>query len=138
LSKGLFFYIETPEYSIYNRNMDTQKAYTADEVSFAETHFALMNNTKAFPGNIARGWFFNQHIFTAQLDLQQQKVITWAIDSIISYVKTIEDQNPEFRFGGYAWDVPQPPGDFWDTIQNPGRQITLAHWTGGDFGIKHP
>jgi hypothetical protein len=138
LSKGLYFYIETPEYSIYNRNIDTQKAYTAEEVSFAETHFALMNNTRAFPGNIARGWFFNHHTFTAQLDLQQQKVITWAIDSIISYVKTIEDQNPGFRFGGYAWDVPQPPGDFWDTIQNPGRQITLAHWTGGDFGIRHP
>jgi hypothetical protein len=138
LSKGLYFYLESPEYSIYTRNINTQKDYTPEEAWFAETHFALMNNTKAFPGNIARGWFFDDHNFTAQLDLQQQKVITWAIDSILRHVKAIEDQNPEFRFGGYAWDVPQPPGDFWDTIQNPGRQITLAHWTGGDFGIKHP
>ncbi len=138
LSDGLYFYIETPEYSVYNRNIYTNRQYTPEQTHFAETHFALMNDSKPFPGNIARGWFFDRHTFTAQLDLQQQKVISWAIDSIINYAKFIETQNPKFRFGGYAWDVPQPPGDFWDTIQNPGRQITLAHWTGGDYGIKHP
>lgn len=138
LSNGLYFYIESPEYSVYNRNIYTNRQYPPEQVHFAETHYALMNNSRPFPGNIARGWFFDPHTFVAQLDLQQQKVISWAIDSIINYVQSIEAQNPKFRFGGYAWDVPQPPGDFWDTIQNPGRQITLAHWTGGDFGIKHP
>lgn len=138
LSNGLFFYIETPEYSIYNRRMETKKKYTPEEIRFAETHFALMNNTKQFPDNIARGWFMSEYAFTPQLDLQQQKVIDWAIDSILKYAESIEKQNPKFRFGGFAWDVPQPAGDFWDTIQKPGRQITLKFWTGGDFGVKHP
>jgi hypothetical protein len=137
-SSGLFFYLETPEYSVYPRRMETNRTYTEEEIRFFELNYALMNNTKPFPHNIARGWFFNSHSFTPQLDLQQQRVIDWAVDSIIQYVKSIEDRNPAFRFGGYAWDVPQPPGDFYDTIQHPGRQRTLAFWTGGDFGIRHP
>jgi hypothetical protein len=137
LSNGLFFYLETPEYSIYPRRLDTKKQYSTSEIKFFETHYALMNH-KSFPDNIARGWFMSPEAFTPQLDLQQQKVISWAIDSIIKYVKSIESRNPKFRFGGFAWDVPQPAGDFWDTIQKPGRQITLAHWTGGDSGIVHP
>ena len=138
LSNGLHFYIETPEYSVYKRQIDTKKKYSAEEIRFAETHFALMNNSKTFPNNIARGWFMSDHTFTPQLDLQQQKVISWAIDSILEYVESIESVNTDFKFGGFAWDVPQPAGDFWDTIQKPGRQITLEFWTGGDFGIKHP
>jgi hypothetical protein len=138
LSNGMHFYIETPEYSVYNRRMDTKAVYSPKVIRFAETHFALMNNSKPFPDNIARGWFMSDHTFTPQLDLQQQKVISWAIDSILKYVESIEAINPDFKFGGFAWDVPQPAGDFWDTIQKPGRQITLEYWTGGDFGIKHP
>jgi hypothetical protein len=138
LSNGLHFYIETPEYSVYKRQIDTKQNNTHEEIRFAETHFALMNNSKSFPNNIARGWFMSDHTFTPQLDLQQQKVISWAIDSILEYVESIQSVNPDFRFGGFAWDVPQPAGDFWDTIQHPGRQITLKYWTGGDYGIKHP
>ena len=138
LSDGLYFYLETPEYSVYERQLDTKKPHSPEEVEFAETHYALMNTTSPFPDNIARGWFFNDHLFSPQLDFQQQKVITWAIDTILKYVAAIEARNPDFRFGGFAWDVPQPPGDFWDTIQSPGRQITLAHWTGGDYGARHP
>ena len=138
LSKGLHFYIETPEYSVYRRQIDTKAIYSPEEIRFAETHFALMNNSKSFPNNIARGWFMSDHTFTPQLDLQQQKVISWAIDSIVEYVESIESVNPDFKFGGFAWDVPQPAGDFWDTIQKPGRQITLEYWTRGDYGIKHP
>lgn len=138
LSNGLYFYIETPEYSVYKRQIDTKKTYSPEEIRFAETHFALMNNSKSFPNNIARGWFMSDHTFTPQLDLQQQKVISWAIDSILEYVESIESVNSDFKFGGFAWDVPQPAGDFWDTIQKPGRQITLEFWTGGDYGIKHP
>jgi hypothetical protein len=137
-SNGLYFYLETPEYFVYPRRIETQRTYSEKEIRFFELNCVLMNNTKPFPDNIARGWFFNSHSFTPQLDLQQQRVIDWATDSIISYAKAIEAINPKFRFGGYAWDVPQPPGDFYDTIQHPGRQRTLAFWTGGDFGIKHP
>ena len=136
LSKGLHFYLETPEYSVYPRKLDTRQAYAPAEITFFETKCALMNSSKPFPNNIARGWFMNDHTFTPQLDLQQQLVISWAIDSILKNVAAIEAQNPDFHFGGFAWDVPQPAGDFWDTIQRPGRQITLKHWTGGDFGIK--
>ncbi len=138
LSKGLFFYVETPEYSVYPRWIQTGKTYSPEEIRFYETNSALMNSNKQFPDNIARGWFSRPDVFTAQPDLQQQRVITWVIDSIISSVQSIESRNPDFRFGGFAWDVPQPAGDFWDTIQKPGKQITLAFWTGGDFGIKHP
>jgi hypothetical protein len=137
-SSGLYFYLETPEYFVYPRRLETQRTYTEEEIRFFELNYALMNNTHSFPGNIARGWFMSSHVFTPQLDLQQQRVIDWATDSIINYAKSIEATNPKFRFGGYAWDVPQPPGDFYDTIQHPGRQRTLAYWTGGDFGIKHP
>ena len=136
LSKGLYFYLETPEYSVYTRRIDTRQTYTPAEIAFFETKCALMNNSKPFPNNIARGWFMNDHTFTPQLDLQQQLVISWAIDSILQNVAAIEALNPNFHFGGFAWDVPQPAGDFWDTIQRPGRQITLKHWTGGDFGIR--
>jgi hypothetical protein len=137
-SSGLFFYLESPEYSVYPRRLETNRAYSEEEIGFFELNYALMNGTKPFPGNIARGWFFNSYAFTPQLDLQQQRVIDWAVDSIIQHVKAIEARNPAFRFGGYAWDVPQPPGDFYDTIQHPGRQRTLAFWTGGDFGVRHP
>jgi len=136
LSRGLYFYLETPEYSVYTRRIDTRQTYTPAEIAFFETKCALMNNSKPFPNNIARGWFMNDHTFTPQLDLQQQLVISWAIDSILKNVAAIEALNPDFHFGGFAWDVPQPAGDFWDTIQRPGRQITLRHWTGGDFGIR--
>jgi hypothetical protein len=137
-SIGLYFYIETPEYSVYPRSMDTKKVYPEKEIRFFETNYALISLEKQFPFNIARGWYMANDVFTPQLDFQQQKVILWAVDSILCYVKSIEMRNNEFKFGGFAWDVPQPAGDFWDTIQNPGRQVTLAHWTGGDFGIKHP
>ncbi len=138
LSNGLHFYIETPEYSIYKRDIETQKTYSPAAIQFAETHYSLMNNTKPFPDNIARGWFKNAHAFTVQLDFQQQKIITWGVDSILQYVNSIEAKNSKFRFGGFAWDVPQPAGDFWDTIQHPGKQITLKFWTGKDSGVKHP
>jgi hypothetical protein len=37
------------------------------------------------------------------------------------------------------WDVPQLPGDFWDTVQvYGGSQVTLAYWTGYDSGDRHP
>ena len=46
--------------------------------------------------------------------------------------KKIESANPKFHFGGLAWDVPNPSGDFWSGPN--GAQVTLSYWTGGDFG----
>ncbi len=138
LSNGLRFYLETPEYTVYSKKIDLQKTYSTEQIRFFETHCALKDSSVSFPDNIARGWYTNPHLFTTQLDFQQQKIIDWAIDSILKNVAAIEARNPAFRFGGFAWDVPQPAGDFWDTIQHPGRQITLAYWTGGDFGYRGP
>ena len=138
LSNGLFFYLESPEYLAYNRTIQTKKTYTAPQQSFYESFAALKNSTKQFPHNLATGWFFNDSTFSAFPDFQQQAVINYIVDSIVRCAKAIEAGNPRFRFGGLAWDVPQPSGDFWDTIQPPGKQVTLAYWTGTDAGVKAP
>ena len=138
LSNGLFFYLESPEYITYNRRIETGKNYSVEQKAFFQTHYALKNNTQPFPYNIATGWFFNATSFTPLLDYQQQRVIDYAIDSIKRHIQKIEAGNPKFHFGGLAWDVPQPAGDFWDTIRPSGKQITLKYWTGGDYSIKHP
>jgi hypothetical protein len=82
LSNGLYFYLETPEYLVYNRTLDTQKPYTPAQQKFYEDYCALKNDTQAFPYNIATGWFFTPHSFTPNLDYQQQRVINYAVDSI--------------------------------------------------------
>jgi len=69
---------------------------------------------------------------------QQQKVISSTIDSVLNFARKIEFKYPKFHFGDLAWDVPNPTGDFWDTIQPSGKQITLSYWTGGDFDFKNP
>lgn len=43
---------------------------------------------------------------------QQQKVISSTIDSVLNFARKIEFKNPKFHFGGLAWDVPNPTGDF--------------------------
>jgi hypothetical protein len=138
LSNGLFFYLESPEYLTYNRTITAKKTYTVQQKSFYESFVALKSATKPFPYNIANGWFFNDTTYCALPDFQQQAVVDYVVDSILDYAKAIEQRNPNFHFGGLAWDVPQPAGDFWDTIQPPGGQKTLAYWTGADTGVKHP
>jgi len=133
LSNGLYFYIETPEYFIYNRALDISKSYTKKQIDFFEKTFALINNQQPFPDNIAKGWVFNDHTFTPILDFQQERVISWAVDSILNFAARIEKANPSFHFGGFAWDVPQPAGDFWKDK----RQVTLKAWTGGDYGAEY-
>jgi len=138
LSNGLYFYLETPEYFTYNVYLDINKKNSDKEIVFYETYCLLKSITNPYPYNIATGWFFNKTAFNPILDYQQQKVISYAIDSILNIAKRIEFKNPKFHFGGLTWDVPQPSGDYWDTIAPPGKQITLKFWTGGDFGIKNP
>lgn len=138
LSNGMYFYLETPEYFTYNRSLDLNKIYSDKDIIFYKTYCTLKSLTNPFPYNLATGWVFSNTVFTPILDFQQQKVITYASDSILNIAKGIEFKNPKFHFGGLAWDVPQPSGDFWDTIQPPGNQITLSYWTGRDFGYKNP
>jgi hypothetical protein len=134
LSNGLYFYLESPEYYTYDRRIDLRKARTPQQIDYCEKNFALKNASQSFPDNIATGWVFDAQTFTPILDFQQQKVIDFTVDSILTFVKKIESRNPKFHFGGFAWDVPQPAGDFW----NEKKQVTLKVWTGGDYGITYP
>ena len=140
-SKGLKFFIESPEYSVYPRLIDTEKTYSPEQIKWWETHCSLISLEKPFPWNIAPGWRIGKK-FTATLDLQQKSVIKETVAKIVDRVKRIEAKNPDFKFAGFAWDVPQPPGDFWDGRKDDwfanGSQVTLSRWTGKDSGIKHP
>lgn len=140
-SKGLKFFIESPEYSVYPRLIDTEKTYSPEQIKWWETHCSLISLEKPFPWNIAPGWRIGKK-FTATLDLQQKSVIKDIVAKIVDRVKRIEAKNPDFKFAGFAWDVPQPPGDFWDGRKDDwfanGSQVTLSRWTGKDSGIKHP
>ena len=139
-SNGMYYYIETPEYSTYRRYVDPSKKYTPEQIKEWETTCALRDASKPFPENLATGWFSSPTVFSVQLDFQQKKVIERTIDRIIASVKKYQKMNPNFKFAGFSWDVPQPFGDFWDAEQatRRGKQITLAYWTGKDSGSKHP
>ena len=87
-------------------------------------------------------------IATGQKDTAEAalKAATPVIDSmvnrIIRYAKSLERKENNFFCGGFAWDVPQLPGDFWDAPQRKGgqggggRQITLSFWNGKDTGYQ--
>ena len=134
LSDNMYFYLESPEYNTYSRMLNTKKSYNTTEIDFYENYCTLKNNG-LFPGDMASGWFTSDTTFSVELDFQQKKVITWAIDKVLAQVKTIETANPRFHFGGFAWDVPDLTGDFWTGLQSNGlNQSSLKYWTGGDFG----
>lgn len=142
LSKGMFFVMESPEYSVYRRTIDISKKYPPEVIREWETTCSLISLDKPFPQNMATGWFVPPHHFTATLDLQQEKVIEDITNKIIEKVKKIQMANLDFKFSGFAWDVPQPQGDFWSEHKTKkmdnGSQVTLAHWTGKDASVKHP
>ncbi|MDR1340612.1 MAG: hypothetical protein LBK58_11270 [Prevotellaceae bacterium] len=136
---SLKFYLETPQYDCYNREINRANSFTGEEKEYLSRFAALKDAFLPFPENLARGWFFEPSYFSVEPDLQQQRVIDFLVDSILNRAASLERKDKGFEFGGYAWDVPQLYGDFWDTIQvSGGNQVTLAHWTGHDSGDKHP
>ena len=138
-SNNLKFYVESPQYDCYARIFDRDASYTEEDKDNISRFVSLKDASKPFPENLARGWFFTPTRFSTEPDLQQQKVIDVLVDSILNRVASLERKEKGFVFGGFAWDVPQFHGDFWDTLQiNNGRQVTLEHWTGYDGGDKHP
>jgi hypothetical protein len=138
-SDSLRFYFETPQYDCYLREIDRSYPFTADEKEELSRFVALKDASLPFPENMARGWFSTPAFFSVEPDLQQQRVIDFLVDSILNRAAELERKERGFEFGGYAWDVPQLYGDFWDTIQTSGGdQVTLAYWTGYDGGDKHP
>mgnify|MGYP002520701448 FL=1 len=142
LSEGMFFVIESPEYRVYPRVVNINKKYTPEERKWFELNCSLIAPEKPFPQNMATGWFFPPDKFTATLDLQQERVIEEITNKVIADTKKIEKNGRNFKFSGYAWDVPQPFGDFYSEHptkkMDNGSQVTLKYWTGKDASVKHP
>ena len=143
LAKDLIFYIESPQYSVYPvpRTLDASKSFTDEEKSLYEKYFAKKND-QPFPNNMATGWFTRPTSFSVEPDFQQQEVIDTMVNRIIKYAKSLERKENNFLCGGFAWDVPQLPGDFWDAPQKKGgqsgggHQITLSFWNGKDVAYQ--
>lgn len=142
-SDSLKFYLESPQFNCYQHIIDRSTTYTEKKKESISRFAALKDASLPFPENLARGWFFTPAKFAAEPDFQQQAVIDFLVDSILNKVASIERKEKGFEFGGFAWDVPQLTGDFWDTIQTYegkrlGSQVTLKYWTGYDGSDKHP
>lgn len=139
-AKDMRFYLGSPEYHCYSRDIDTRREYTEEETDSISRFVALKDSTAPFPDNLARAWFRQPQVFCVEPDYQQQRVIDLIVEKTLKRIEEIEKNDLNFRFAGYMFDVPQLTGDFWDTLQtrNTGRQITLAYWTGRDCGSRHP
>lgn len=61
LSKGMYFVMESPEYSVYRRVIDISKKYPPEVVREWETTCSLISLDKPFPQNMATGWFVPPH-----------------------------------------------------------------------------
>jgi len=138
-ASGMRFYIESPEYHVYNRVLNT-KSYTSQEKSDFE-RLAAWKSTAPFPGNIATGWMWGTDAtrFSTEPDWQQQAVIDEIVEKIIAQAKSQENPSINYRAAGFAWDVPQLTGDFWNKPQAlGGSQVSLSYWTGSDSSVLHP
>ena len=138
LSNDLHFFLESPEFMVYQRYVYINKEYSVNEISDFLNNSALKDTTSKFPYNIATGWFVPNG-FSTQLDFQQKRVVVQTVDSILKYVKNLVSKNPRFHFGGFAWDVPDLQGDFWNGEINvkKGLPVGLSYFTGGDYGIRY-
>ncbi len=133
------FYFESPEYMVYPRYVDRNKEYSLEEQQQMSSFCVLKDASLPFPDNLATGWFTSPDRFNIIADFQQQKVIDEVIESILKKVKEMERPEKGFIFGGFAWDVPQLTGDFFDKQQSlGGSQRTLAYWRGVDSGDLYP
>ncbi|TFF38795.1 hypothetical protein [Mucilaginibacter psychrotolerans] len=130
LSNGMYFYLETPEYFAYERIIDANKIYTDQQKAFYQTYCCLKDTVAQFPYNLATGWEWKpgSGVFTAILDFQQQKVISYAVSGILNMVAKIEATNNKFHFAGYAWDEPRASGDFWESSDGKRKSVKLDHW----------
>jgi len=133
------FYIESPEYRVYpvKRMLDTENTYSSTEIKLYETYFAWKKYT-SFPDNIATGyWDTRPTKFSVEPDFQQQTVIDYFVERIITYAKSEQNTGISFTLGGFTWDVPDLTGDFM-TTEGTKMRVTLAYWTGIDSSVLHP
>jgi len=138
LSDGLYFYLESPEYALYNRGISLKKKYTQQQIDFYQEYCALKDTTADFPFNLATGWEGQpgSGMFTVLLDFQQQKVIKFAIDGLLSQIKSIQARNPKFKFAGFSWDEPRPGGDFWVNTNGKRLPVKLDRWNKSDRSAR--
>ena len=143
LASDLGFYLETPQSDVFPvpRNLNPAKTHPVKERELYEKYFAKKSD-QPFPTNMATGWFSSATVFCVEPDHQKQDVNDYFVSRIIQNARSLERKNRNFFFAGYAWDVPNLTGDFWDKKQKQGgqagggRQITLAFWTGSDSAYK--
>jgi len=143
LASDLGFYLETPQSDAFPvpRNLNPAKTYSAKDRELYEKYFAKKSD-QPFPTNMATGWFSSATVFCVEPDHQKQEVNDYLVSRIIQHAKSLERKDRYFLFAGYAWDVPNLTGDFWDKKQKQGgqegggKQITLAFWTGSDSAYK--
>lgn len=99
-AKDLKFYLESPENKVLPIwAIDTTKTYSA-----AETDLLAYRASN----QIASGWWFSSTTYRPLYDFQRQDVIDKVSDDVIAYAKSKENKNNNFRFGGFAWDLPTP------------------------------
>ncbi|MEI6051147.1 MAG: hypothetical protein WCQ44_00465 [Opitutaceae bacterium] len=139
LATDIGFYLESPQYAVspVPRSINLDKTYPAKEREIYEKYFAKKSG-QPFPTNMATGWFSAPRVFSVEPDFQDQEVVDYFVARIIAYATSLERRERNFVFSGYAWDVPNLTGDFWDKMQahggkdGGGKQISLAFWTGAD------
>ena len=150
-SKGMYFYFSDPEYcGVYKRMMDFKKVptYTKEQIAHWMDFCAMKDASLPFPDCMATGWFnrFNHRewkpdhpeygVVTLVLNMQKKKVIDAVVKRNKERAEAIEKRNPDFKFAGFVWDVPQLDGDFWGEIRGKTRvsykQCGLSHWRGVD------
>ncbi len=142
---GMKFYYVDPEYITYKRTIDFGKKYTQKDIDEWREVCAMKDASLPFPDCMATGWFwrFNSvkkksedpeyNVCSLIPNLQRQKVIDMIVAKIISRVSDLQKRNPNFKFAGFVWDVPQLEGDFWgfDKKGRP-RQVGMSFWRGVD------
>jgi len=162
-ASGLWFVLESPEYATYQCNIDDSKTYPPEKIAELEEMCAMKDASAPFPHNLATGWFhgtmetrirggtngvsYSSHAI--QPNFQKKAVIDKIVSRVVNRIRQIEKRNPDFKFGGFCWDVPNPSGDFYGFPKDEGAstpawkrgrpgQVTLAHWTGRDCVSLRP
>ena len=138
---GLKFYIINPMElqgmvpMITTTDLNTTTIYTQEQKDYFNNYF-VWKSTDAFPSNLATGWFTNSgKNFRVIWDIQQQSVIDYLISQIIIMIKSYEDKDVGFTFGGWMVDEPQLTGDFNYWAENKNNKTGLSYWTGEDSGL---
>jgi len=148
------FYLESPEYRVYpvKRMLDWRTSeeggedydYVMANKDLYEQYFCWKDATAEYPNNIATGFWRRiedggrgPKRFSVEPDWQQQEVIDYFVERIINKAKGLENDDINFKFGGFGWDTPELTGCFYSTPPDPREHVTLAHWTGKDSCATH-